>query len=108
MKLEELMAGEDSKPVGTFYKLAGYSDENSGVQKVRNWNNCGILPNSEQISQPRAKQGFYVGPALDHNRCYKLVKSETKQKAISNMVEFRHTYLQLPSVSVDGKIINGL
>ncbi len=27
------------------------SNENSGVQKVRNWNNCGILRNSKQISQ---------------------------------------------------------
>ena len=26
----------------------------------------------------RAKQGFYVGPALNHYRCYELVKSETK------------------------------
>jgi hypothetical protein len=25
-----------------------------------------------------AKQGFYVGPALDHYRCYKLVKFEKK------------------------------
>ncbi len=28
------------------------SDENSGVQKVRNWNNRGILRNSERITQP--------------------------------------------------------
>ncbi len=56
----------------------------------------------------RAKQGFYVGPALDHYRCYKLVKSETKQKVISNTVEFRHTYLHIPAVLVDNKIINRL
>jgi hypothetical protein len=56
----------------------------------------------------RAKQGFYVGPALDHYRCYKLVKSETKQKVIINKVEFRHAYLQIPAVLVDNKIINGL
>ncbi len=28
------------------------SDENSGVQKVRNWNNCVIPRNSKRISQP--------------------------------------------------------
>jgi hypothetical protein len=55
-----------------------------------------------------AKQGFYVCPALDHYRCYNLVKLETKQKVISDMVEFRHTYLQIPAVLVDEKIINGL
>jgi hypothetical protein len=34
----------------------------------------------------RAKQGFYAGPALNHYRCYKLVKSKTKQKVISDTV----------------------
>jgi hypothetical protein len=65
MKLEESMTGEDSKLAGTCYKLAGThitigklnSDENFGVQKVRNWNNCGIPRNFEQISQPK----FHVG-----------------------------------------------
>jgi hypothetical protein len=56
----------------------------------------------------RAKQGFYVGPALNHYRCYKLVKLETKQKVITNMVKFRHAYLQIPAVFADNKIINGL
>jgi hypothetical protein len=35
----------------------------------------------------RAKQGFYVGPALDHYRCWELVKADTK-KVISDTVEF--------------------
>jgi hypothetical protein len=56
----------------------------------------------------RAKQGFYVGPALDHYRCYVLMKSETKQKVISNTVKIRHAYLQIPAVLADDKIINGL
>jgi hypothetical protein len=51
----------------------------------------------------RAKQGFYVGPALDHYRCYKLVKSEMKQQIISNMVEFTNAYLQIPTVLADKK-----
>jgi hypothetical protein len=36
------------------------------------------------------------------------VKLETKQKVTSDTVEFRHAYLQIPAVSVDDKIINGL
>jgi hypothetical protein len=56
----------------------------------------------------RAKQGFYVGPALDHYRCYELVKSNTKQKVISDTVRFRHAYLQIPAVSAEDKIRNGL
>jgi hypothetical protein len=68
---------------------------------------CRVLTHAKpamQISWDyRAKQGFCVGPALEHYRCYKLVKSETKQKVISNTVEFRHTYLQIPAVLVDDK-----
>ena len=56
----------------------------------------------------RAKQGFYVGPAHDHYRCYELVKWETKQKVISDTVQFRHAYLQIPAVSAEDKILNGL
>ena len=36
------------------------------------------------------------------------MKSETKQKVISNTVEFRHAYLHIPAVLVDNKIINRL
>jgi hypothetical protein len=54
----------------------------------------------------RAKQGFYLGPALDHYRCYKLVKLETKQKFISDTVEFRQAYLQIPALLAEDKIIN--
>ncbi len=61
MKLEESVAGEDSKPKETCSELAGThftintkkSNEYSGVQKVRNLINCGIPWNSEWISQPR-------------------------------------------------------
>jgi hypothetical protein len=64
MKLEELMAGEDSEPkescselVRTHFTIRKKNpNENSGVQKVRYWINCGIPQNSELISQPSAKQ----------------------------------------------------
>jgi hypothetical protein len=65
-------------------------------------------PAMRQSWDYRAKLGFNVGPALYHYRCYKLVKSETKQKVISDTVEFRQTYLQIPAVMADDKIINGL
>jgi hypothetical protein len=56
----------------------------------------------------RAKHGFYVGPALDHYRCWELVKSDTKQKVISDTVEFWRAYLQIPAVSAEDKILNEL
>jgi hypothetical protein len=73
---------------------------------------CGVLihdkPATRKSWDYRAKEGFYIGPALDHYRCYKLVKLETKQKVISNTVEFRHAHLQIPVVSANDKIIHGL
>ncbi len=62
MKLEESMAGEDSKLeetcsglVGTHFRIGKIKFvENSGVQKVRDWNNHRIPRNSEWISQQRS------------------------------------------------------
>jgi hypothetical protein len=45
---------------------------------------------------------------MDHYRCYKLVKMDTKQKVILDTVEFRHAYLNVPAVSFEDKITNGL
>jgi hypothetical protein len=66
MKSEEQMAGEYSEPEKICSELAGThntikklnSDENSGVQKVRNRINRGISRNSERISQqsPQSRQ----------------------------------------------------
>jgi hypothetical protein len=41
-----------------------------------------------------AKNGFYIGPALESYHCFfKLVNADTKSKVISNLVEFHHSYL---------------
>jgi hypothetical protein len=55
-----------------------------------------------------AKNGFYIGPALDSYRCFKLVNADTKSQVISDTVEFRHSYLSVPAPSPEDKIIHGL
>jgi hypothetical protein len=55
-----------------------------------------------------AKPGFYIGPALDSYRCFKLVKTNTKSQVISDIVKFCHLYLSVPVPSAEDKIINGL
>jgi hypothetical protein len=55
-----------------------------------------------------AKEGYYIGPALDSYRCFRLVKSDTKSQVISDIVEFRHAYRTIPSPSPEDKIIHGL
>ncbi len=56
----------------------------------------------------RAKEGFYIGPALDSYRCFKLVKSDTKSQVISDTVEFRHAHRTVPLPLPEDKIIHGL
>ena len=56
----------------------------------------------------RAKEGFYIGPALDSYRCFKLVKMDTKSQVISDTVEFRHAYRQTPIPTPEDRIVQGL
>ena len=73
---------------------------------------CRVLihakPGTRRSWDFRAKEGFYIGPALDSYRCFKLVKSDTKSQVISDTVEFRHSYITVPSQSPEDKIIHGL
>jgi hypothetical protein len=56
----------------------------------------------------RAKEGYYIGPALDSYCCFSLVKSDTKSQVISDTVELCHAYRTIPSPSLEDKIIHGL
>jgi hypothetical protein len=56
----------------------------------------------------RAKEGFYIGLALDSYRCFKLVKSDTKSQVISDTVKFRHSYRAIPTPTPADKIIHSL
>jgi hypothetical protein len=66
------------------------------------------MPNLQRTSPGTTEQSKVSTLALHWNRCYELMKFKTKQMAISDTVEFRHAYLQIPAVLVDDKIINGL
>ena len=54
------------------------------------------------------KYGFYIGPAMDSFRCFKLVNADTMSQVISNTVEFRHSYLSIPAPSPEDRIVHGL
>jgi hypothetical protein len=73
---------------------------------------CRVLihakPATRQSWDYRATDGFYIGPALDSYRCFKLVKCDTQSQVISDTVEFRHSYRTTPTPSPEDKIIDGL
>ncbi len=53
---------------------------------------CCILihakPATRQSWDFRAKPGFYIGPALNSYRCFKLVKTDTKSQVILDTIKF--------------------
>jgi hypothetical protein len=67
-----------------------------------------VRPASCRYWDFRAKNGFYIGPALEPYRCFKLVIADTKSQVISNTVEFCHSYLSVPASSTEDCIVHGL
>eukprot|EP00804_Cyclotella_cryptica_P022924 CCRYP_018758-RA/>CCRYP_018758-RA protein AED:0.17 eAED:0.24 QI:0/0/0/1/0.5/0.33/3/0/705 len=54
------------------------------------------------------RDGFNIGPALSHYRCFQVVDADTKAIVISDTVEFRHTYLSPPSVSYKDRLLHAI
>jgi hypothetical protein len=48
-----------------------------------------------------AKNGFYIGPALESYHCFKLGNVDIKSQVFSNTVEFCHSYLSVPASSTE-------
>jgi hypothetical protein len=73
---------------------------------------CRVLIHAKPITRRswdfRAKQGFYIGPALDSYWCFKLINADTKSQCISDTVEFCHKYLAIPAPTSEDRIIQGL
>ncbi len=56
----------------------------------------------------RSQDGFYVGPALQHYRCYTILKKESHAIVISDTVRFCHHTLTVPNLTAEDKIIHAL
>ena len=56
-------------------------------------------PNQRRTWAPHGLNGFYVGPALDHYRCYRCTITNTSGTRIADTVEFFPTKYRLPNPS---------
>jgi hypothetical protein len=56
----------------------------------------------------RGGAGFYVGPSLEHYRCYKVIKNSTQQVAVNDTVVFQHPTLACPTLTPEDRIIHCL
>eukprot|EP00804_Cyclotella_cryptica_P008325 CCRYP_020273-RA/>CCRYP_020273-RA protein AED:0.34 eAED:0.34 QI:0/-1/0/1/-1/1/1/0/521 len=73
---------------------------------------CHILIHSKATTQRswdyRSHEGFYIGPALHHYRCYRVLNKESRSVAITDAIKFRHHYLPTPDLTAEDKIIAAL
>ena len=56
----------------------------------------------------RARDGFYVVPALKHYRCFQVVDTATKYLLISDTVELCHEYLAHPTITHEDRLLHAL
>ena len=56
-------------------------------------------PNQRRTWAPHGVQGWYIGPALEHYRCYKCYVTTTNATRISDTVEFFPTQCEVPALS---------
>ena len=73
---------------------------------------CHVLVHSKATSRCswdyRSHKGFYIGPALHHYRCYRVLNKESRAVAITDAIKFRHHYLPTPDLTAEDKIIAAL
>ena len=56
----------------------------------------------------RGNDGFYIGPAMDHYRCFTIVNAASHASMISDTVAFRHDFLQHLTPTPSDRLLHGL
>ena len=60
------------------------------------------LPSNRKSWAPHATEGYYVGPALTHYRCFRILNSITGAERISETVRWLpHSTIQVPTPTPD-------
>ena len=57
--------------------------------------------NKRKSWDQRRREGFSVGPALQHYRCIQAIESKTKALIIIDTAEYLHEYLTQPHVTAE-------
>lgn len=58
-----------------------------------------IKPDNRSTWAPHAEEGWYVGPAAEHYRCYRIYMTETRAERITDTVSWYPTKHTLPTAS---------
>jgi hypothetical protein len=84
-----------------------------------NFNKCPLAPPGTQVLvheksdtrkswAPHASEGWYIGPALEHYRCYKVYMCESQKERITDTLTWIPQNIPVPSVSNTELIVAGL
>ena len=57
--------------------------------------------NKRKSWDQRGREGFSVGPALQHYRCIQAIDSKTKALIITDTAEYFHKYLTQPHITAE-------
>ena len=60
--------------------------------------------NKQKSWDQHVHEGFNVGPALKHYRCFQAIDRKTKQLLITDTVEFLHEYLTKPMITPEDRM----
>jgi hypothetical protein len=65
-------------------------------------------PDTRKSWAPHASEGWYIGPALEHYRCYKVYMCESQKERITDTVTWVPQNIPVPTVSTAELIVTGL
>ena len=60
--------------------------------------------NTRKYWDQRGREGFSVGPALQHYRCIQAIDGKTKELIITDTAEYLHRYLTQPHITAEDRM----
>ena len=65
-----------------------------------------VKPNIRGSWEFHAREGWYVGPAMRHYRCYTVIAKNTGAEIISDTVKFKHHAIVVPTITPTDHLIH--
>ena len=64
--------------------------------------------NTRESWDQRGREGFIVGPALQHYRCIQAIDGKTKALIITDTAEYLHRYLTQPHITAEDRMTHAI
>ena len=64
--------------------------------------------NTRKSWDQRGREGFSIGPALQHYRCIQVIDAKTKALIITDTAEYLHRYLTQPQITTEDRMTHAI